>query len=37
MENDLAAAGFKPVRMLAEKEGVRFVEGLKGASVTTLP
>ena len=37
VENDLAAAGFKPVRMLAEKEGVRFVEGLKGASVTTLP
>jgi ubiquinone/menaquinone biosynthesis C-methylase UbiE len=26
----LSAAGFKPVRMLAEKEGVRFVEGLKG-------
>ena len=25
---DLAAAGFKPVRMLAEKEGVRFLEGL---------
>jgi hypothetical protein len=27
---DLAAAGFKPVRLLAEKEGIRFVEGLKG-------
>lgn len=27
---DLTAAGFKPVRMLAEKEGIRFVEGLKG-------
>lgn len=37
VENDLTAAGFKPVRMLAEKEGVRFVEGLKGASATTLP
>jgi hypothetical protein len=31
-EHDMAAAGFKPVRMLAEKEGVRFVEGLKGAA-----
>jgi hypothetical protein len=30
-EASLTAAGFKPVRMLAEKEGVRFVEGLKGA------
>jgi SAM-dependent methyltransferase len=30
-ESSLAAAGFKPVRMLAEKEGVRFVEGLRGA------
>jgi hypothetical protein len=29
-EHDMAAAGFKPVRLLAEKEGVRFVEGLKG-------
>jgi ubiquinone/menaquinone biosynthesis C-methylase UbiE len=28
-EQELAAAGFKPVRLLAEKEGVRFVEGLK--------
>lgn len=25
----LAGAGFKPVRLLAEKEGIRFVEGLK--------
>jgi hypothetical protein len=25
----LTAAGFKPVRLLAEKEGVRFVEGLR--------
>ena len=31
VEADLAAAGFKPVRMLAEKDGVRFVEGLKGS------
>jgi hypothetical protein len=30
-EANLSAAGFKPVRMLAEKEGVRFVEGLRGA------
>jgi hypothetical protein len=29
-EAELAAAGFKPVRILAEKEGVRFIEGLKG-------
>lgn len=36
VEASLAAAGFKPVRMLAEKEGVRFVEGLKGAE-TYLP
>jgi hypothetical protein len=28
VESLLAAAGFKPVRLLAEKEGVRFVEGL---------
>lgn len=27
---DLAAAGFKPVRVLAEKDGLRFVEGLRG-------
>jgi hypothetical protein len=30
-EAQLTAAGFKPVRLLAEKAGVRFVEGLKGA------
>jgi hypothetical protein len=30
-ETDLATAGFKPVRLLAEKDGVRFIEGLKGA------
>jgi hypothetical protein len=29
---DLADAGFKPVRALAEKDGFRFVEGLKGAA-----
>jgi hypothetical protein len=27
---DLAAAGFKPARLLAEREGFRFLEGLKG-------
>ena len=27
---DLDAAGFKPVRVLAEKDGFRFVEGLRG-------
>ena len=26
----LAAAGFKPVRTLAERDGFRFIEGLKG-------
>ena len=26
----LTAAGFKPVRLLAERDGFRFVEGLKG-------
>lgn len=26
---DLAAAGFKPVRVLAEKDGLRFLEGLR--------
>lgn len=31
-EAQLAAAGFRPVRMLAEKDGIRFVEGLKGAA-----
>jgi ubiquinone/menaquinone biosynthesis C-methylase UbiE len=30
IESELSAAGFKPVRLLAEKEGVRFLEGLKG-------
>ena len=30
VEAYLASAGFKPVRMLAEKAGVRFIEGLKG-------
>jgi ubiquinone/menaquinone biosynthesis C-methylase UbiE len=29
-EGTLRAAGFKPVRTLAEKDGFRFVEGLKG-------
>jgi hypothetical protein len=28
---DLAAAGFKPVRVLAEKDGFRFIEGLRTA------
>lgn len=28
-EAQLAAGGFKPVRLLAEKAGIRFVEGLK--------
>jgi hypothetical protein len=32
VEADLSAAGFKPVRILAEKDGVRFVEGLKGSA-----
>lgn len=27
---DLTAAGFKPVRVLAEKDGLRFLEGLRG-------
>ncbi len=27
---ELAAAGFKPVRLLAEQQGIRFVEGLRG-------
>jgi ubiquinone/menaquinone biosynthesis C-methylase UbiE len=31
-ETSLTAAGFNPVRMLAEKDGVRFVEGLRGAA-----
>lgn len=29
-EGSLRASGFKPVRTLAEKDGFRFVEGLKG-------
>ena len=29
-EDMLAASGFKPVRLLAERDGFRFVEGLKG-------
>ena len=32
VEASLATAGFKPVRMLAEKDGVRFVEGLNAAA-----
>jgi hypothetical protein len=32
IENDLVAAGFKPVRLLAERDGFRFVEGLRSAS-----
>jgi ubiquinone/menaquinone biosynthesis C-methylase UbiE len=31
VEASLTAADFRPVRLLAEKDGVRFVEGLKGA------
>ena len=27
---DLTAAGFKPVRVIAEKDGLRFLEGLRG-------
>jgi hypothetical protein len=30
MARDLGEAGFKPVRVLAEKDGFRFVEGLRG-------
>jgi hypothetical protein len=30
-EKDLSAAGFKPVRVLAERDGFRFVEGLRAA------
>ena len=30
IQRDLAAAGFTPVRELAERDGFRFVEGLKG-------
>jgi hypothetical protein len=32
---DLTAAGFKPVRILAERDGFRFVEGLKGLPAQT--
>jgi SAM-dependent methyltransferase len=32
IENDLVAAGFKPVRLLAERDGFRFLEGLRPAS-----
>ena len=32
IEKDLVAAGFKPVRLLAERDGFRFVEGLRAAS-----
>jgi ubiquinone/menaquinone biosynthesis C-methylase UbiE len=31
-ETSLATAGFRPVRALAEQDGFRFIEGLKGAS-----
>jgi hypothetical protein len=32
MPRDLGAAGFKPVRILAEKDGFRFIEGLRPVS-----
>ena len=32
VERDLSAAGFKPVRLLAERDGFRFVEGLRTLS-----
>lgn len=32
VEKDLVTAGFKPVRLLAERDGFRFVEGLRPAS-----
>ena len=32
VQNDLVAAGFKPVRVLAERDGFRFIEGLRPAS-----
>ena len=28
----LEAAGFKPVRLLADREGIRFIEGIKSGS-----
>lgn len=31
---DLSAAGFRPVRVLAERDGFRFIEGLNPASAT---
>lgn len=30
VQADLVSAGLRPVRLLAEKDGVRFIEGLKG-------
>lgn len=32
IEQELIAAGFKPVRLLAERDGFRFVEGLRPAT-----
>lgn len=32
---DAAAAGFKPVRLLAERDGFRFLEGLRTAATTS--
>lgn len=32
IQRDLIAAGFKPVRVLAERDGFRFVEGLRAQS-----
>jgi hypothetical protein len=32
-ETELACAGFKPVRVLAERDGRRFIEGLKAAPI----
>jgi hypothetical protein len=34
VEAKLTAAGFRPVRMLAEKDGIRFVEGLNATSLS---
>jgi hypothetical protein len=31
---DLAAAGFKPVRELAQRDGFRFLEGLRTSAAT---
>jgi len=31
---ELSVAGFKPVRVLAEKDGLRFLEGLRGNEIT---